>query len=226
MSQLASAFIPAGTILPYVGGATATPPEGWLFCDGRPVSRNTYGDLFAAISTTYGIGDGTNTFNLPGGEETFFKGNGSALGGGSTHKHSYNTSMSINLAAGSIHSHTANKVEAVLANFPHNHNGAQNISANNANIQVETTNSNTATNPAVDQHTHSFGFAFSANTVHGHGGNASTVGHESSGHTVSVLNASDTPVPSVSVSSLSTEPNTTGPNHVPPYLLMWHIIKT
>ena len=40
-------------------------PEGWLLCDGRPVSRQLYSQLFAAIQTTFGEGDRTTTFNLP-----------------------------------------------------------------------------------------------------------------------------------------------------------------
>jgi hypothetical protein len=40
-------------------------PEGYLLCDGRPVSRITYAAIFAAIGTSYGEGDGINTFNLP-----------------------------------------------------------------------------------------------------------------------------------------------------------------
>lgn len=42
-----------------------TPPFQWLLCDGTAVSRTTYADLFALISTTYGTGDGSTTFNLP-----------------------------------------------------------------------------------------------------------------------------------------------------------------
>jgi len=45
--------------------ARATPSTGWLLCDGRAVSRSTYSSLYAAISTTYGAGDTTSTFNLP-----------------------------------------------------------------------------------------------------------------------------------------------------------------
>jgi microcystin-dependent protein len=45
--------------------AAATSPSGWLNCDGSAVSRTTYADLFAVTSTTYGVGDGTTTFNLP-----------------------------------------------------------------------------------------------------------------------------------------------------------------
>jgi microcystin-dependent protein len=40
-------------------------PAGWLACDGAAVSRTTYADLFAAIGTTYGPGDGSTTFNVP-----------------------------------------------------------------------------------------------------------------------------------------------------------------
>jgi microcystin-dependent protein len=43
---------------------TAT-PQLWLPCDGAAVPRTTYADLFAAISTRHGAGDGVNTFNVP-----------------------------------------------------------------------------------------------------------------------------------------------------------------
>lgn len=45
--------------------AYATPPVGWLLCDGAAVSRSSYADLFSAIGTSYGVGDGSTTFNLP-----------------------------------------------------------------------------------------------------------------------------------------------------------------
>lgn len=40
-------------------------PTGWLECDGSAVSRTTYADLFTEIGTTFGVGDGSTTFNLP-----------------------------------------------------------------------------------------------------------------------------------------------------------------
>lgn len=40
-------------------------PDGYLLCDGRAVSRTTYSNLFTAIGTIYGEGDGSTTFNLP-----------------------------------------------------------------------------------------------------------------------------------------------------------------
>jgi microcystin-dependent protein len=44
---------------------TASAPTGYLNCDGSAVSRTTYAALFAITSTTFGVGDGSTTFNLP-----------------------------------------------------------------------------------------------------------------------------------------------------------------
>ena len=55
-------LLPAGAILPYAG---ATAPTGYLLSFGQAISRSTYADLFSAISTTYGAGDGSSTFNVP-----------------------------------------------------------------------------------------------------------------------------------------------------------------
>ena len=45
--------------------AVSAVPTGWLECDGSAVSRTTYSALFTAIGTTYGVGDGSTTFNVP-----------------------------------------------------------------------------------------------------------------------------------------------------------------
>lgn len=62
VGQLAGIGVPAGTILDYAGG---TVPVGYLLCFGQAISRASYPDLFAAIGTIYGNGDGFSTFNLP-----------------------------------------------------------------------------------------------------------------------------------------------------------------
>ena len=54
--------VPAGSIFTF---ASTTVPSGYLECNGAAVSRSTYATLFAAISTTFGVGDGSATFNLP-----------------------------------------------------------------------------------------------------------------------------------------------------------------
>lgn len=53
---------PAGVMVPFAGTSA---PTGWLNCDGSAISRTTFAGLFTAISTTWGIGDGSTTFNLP-----------------------------------------------------------------------------------------------------------------------------------------------------------------
>jgi microcystin-dependent protein len=54
-------FMPIGAVQAFAG----VPPAGWLLCSGAQVSRTTYAALFGVISTTYGAGDGSTTFNLP-----------------------------------------------------------------------------------------------------------------------------------------------------------------
>ena len=56
-------FLPAGVITQY-GAASA--PTGWVLCQGQALSRTNplYSRLFTAISTTYGAGDGTTTYNV------------------------------------------------------------------------------------------------------------------------------------------------------------------
>ncbi len=51
-----------GVILPY-GGSSA--PSKWALCDGSAVSRTTYSVLFGIIGTSFGVGNGSTTFNLP-----------------------------------------------------------------------------------------------------------------------------------------------------------------
>ena len=51
-----------GAIKPWT---KTTAPDGYLLCNGAAVSRSTYADLFAVVSTTYGSGDGSTTFNVP-----------------------------------------------------------------------------------------------------------------------------------------------------------------
>jgi microcystin-dependent protein len=54
--------VPVGVVNPFAG---ATAPSGWLLCFGQAVSRTAYPVLFTTLSTTYGSGDGSTTFNIP-----------------------------------------------------------------------------------------------------------------------------------------------------------------
>lgn len=55
--------IPIGGFIPYVG--TTAPNSSFVFPYGQAVSRTTYSVLFGITSTTFGVGDGSTTFNLP-----------------------------------------------------------------------------------------------------------------------------------------------------------------
>lgn len=54
--------VPSGSLFMW---PTASPPTGYLSCNGTAVSRTTYSALFAVLGTTFGSGDGSTTFNLP-----------------------------------------------------------------------------------------------------------------------------------------------------------------
>ena len=57
-----SNLIPTGMVSAYAGN---TAPTGYALCNGSAVNRTAQAALFAVIGTTYGIGDGSTTFNLP-----------------------------------------------------------------------------------------------------------------------------------------------------------------
>ena len=63
-AEVLALLVPIGAVIPFAGtvGFSVT---NWLECNGQAVSRDTYATLFANLGTLYGVGDGTNTFNLP-----------------------------------------------------------------------------------------------------------------------------------------------------------------
>ena len=71
-AEIAKRGIPVGAIDYF---ATANPPPGYLKADGSAVGRQTYPELFAAIGTVFGEGDGVMTFNLPDLIDRFAQGN-------------------------------------------------------------------------------------------------------------------------------------------------------
>lgn len=63
VSTATAGLIPVGSLQPILSATLVT--SDWLPCSGQPISRTTYSTLFAAISTNFGVGDGSTTFNLP-----------------------------------------------------------------------------------------------------------------------------------------------------------------
>jgi microcystin-dependent protein len=149
-----------GTILPW---STVTPPSGFLECDGTAVSRSTYAALFAVISTTYGVGDGSTTFNVPNLSDNVAvgKSNNKALGttGGA------NTVTPTGNVAGS----TANATLSTDQLASHAHSGAAGMGTATTGgcIPVGMTMGSTGSTGSGQGHSHnmSANFAGDANSV-------------------------------------------------------------
>ena len=104
-----STGLPIGFIIPYAGSVI---PGGFLLCNGQAVSRTTYAQLFTAIGTTYGVGDGATTFNLPNLVDRFIRGKSSTRALGSiqqsslaSHNHSISDPGHTHAITPSAHTH-------------------------------------------------------------------------------------------------------------------------
>ena len=101
--------LPVGVVM-WLSGNTV--PDGCLVADGAAVSRTTYAELFAAIGTTWGEGDGSTTFNLPDMRNRFPEGAQTAGGynapglpniTGSVLMHSSNSGTNIQTVTGAFY---------------------------------------------------------------------------------------------------------------------------
>lgn len=72
---------PTGSVMMW---PTASPPTGWLLCNGQAVSRTAYAALFAIVGTLFGSGDGATTFNVPDYRDRMAVGAGSLYPVGTT----------------------------------------------------------------------------------------------------------------------------------------------
>jgi hypothetical protein len=68
-SAAVSVLMPTGTVLSYAGISLPGVAGDWIYCDGseynREISPGVSTPLFLALGTTYGVGDGSTTFNIP-----------------------------------------------------------------------------------------------------------------------------------------------------------------
>ena len=143
--------------------ATGTAPTGYLLCNGLAVSRTTYATLFGILGTTFGVGDGSTTFNLPNYQDRMPIGvNSIAASVGATGGSATTTIGLANLPA---HDHS-------ITDKQHNHNyqapsGALPQSGSSTNVYTSTTTTATTsayTGITATNTTQSGGTAF-ANTA-------------------------------------------------------------
>jgi microcystin-dependent protein len=116
--------VPVGGIVLW---GTTTAPAGYVLCDGAAINRTTYAKLFAVIGTTYGVGNGTTTFNVPNLQGRFplgkaSAGTGSTLGGtGGAIDHLHSQPTHVHDLGGHVHGVSGN-TGTVSADHAHNFN--------------------------------------------------------------------------------------------------------
>jgi len=91
-------------IIVFYGGGEA--PSGWLSCNGQAVSRTTYAALFACIGTTFGVGDGSSTFNVPDCRSRFPRATGTGTGLSNVSQNATGGAESKTLTSADIPAHT------------------------------------------------------------------------------------------------------------------------
>lgn len=165
-------FIPIGGITMW-GGSSA--PDGWLICNGAQVSRTTYQTLFTIIGTTYGVGDGSTTFNLPDLQQRFplgkaAAGTGSTLGAtGGTIDHTHS------VPAISAHSHTFSASPTTSSDGSHDHGGSTGSGGSH---------NHTGSTSSDGGHTHSYsGTTSDGSNVTDFAGTSGSVFSSDAGHT-------------------------------------------
>lgn len=79
--------------------------EEWLFCDGSEISRDKYRNLFNVIGTSYGAGNGIDTFNIPDMRNRYIRGTNTS--GGSHAQTGGSTIITVTVSNMPSHDHTA-----------------------------------------------------------------------------------------------------------------------
>lgn len=178
--------VPIGLPAPWL---TAIAPTGWVLLDGAQKNRVTYKALFELWGTTFGVGDGSTTFNLPDFRGRFFlgkapAGTGSVIGetgGALDHDHT----ISAHTHSIPAHTHTISSDGAHTHTFTtgssgaHTHTysgttGQRNEADNSTDVAVGLTVN-------VSDHTHNYSGTTSSDGAHTHTGTTDSGGAHSHG---------------------------------------------
>ena len=172
--------IPTATIVPW---SSASVPTGFLECNGQAVSRSTYSALFAIVSTTYGGGDGSSTFNVPDLQDNVAMGKSgtkalASTGGANTVANTGNVGTNINVT-GNVGGSTGNATLSTAQMPSHSHiqknspNQGNPVNQNRFNRQqygqsANNSNTSTHTDGSGTGHSHTMSATFTGS------GNASS----------------------------------------------------
>ena len=140
-SETTAPLVPAGVVVAWAG---STAPAGWQLCDGTAISRTDYAALFAICGSTFGNGDGVNTFNVPDARGRAVHGTSATLTIGSTSTAAGATFNSTSSSDGPT-THTLTTVNYQLPAIPKD--GATNALV--TGVGAHATHTHTITHPGI-----------------------------------------------------------------------------
>jgi microcystin-dependent protein len=194
-----------GTIMAFAGGSV---PAGYLLCDGSAVSRSTFSDLFTAVGTAWGTGDGSTTFNVPDLRGRFVRGVND--GSGNDPDAAGRTALS----AGNIGDNVGSYQDGDLESHRHfsytstGTTGGTGSHENNSNSTAATVNSSftggNETRP-INAYVQFMIKSEPGGTAGGGGGGSGTVTNVSGSGPINVSNGSTTPAISISQANGSSD---------------------
>ena len=211
-----------GIVVPFAGSSA---PSGWLICDGSAVSRSIYADLYNVITTIYGPGDGSTTFNLPNLTDRFNVGAGGLYALGST-----GGATSVTTSSAGAHNHTGltGGTAITTAQMPsHTHAGTTNTTSLTGGIT--STASGGVTKGNFDNASGVFSVAGNSTpeVVAADGGSTRYTDISFNGshnHTFTTSATGSGSTHDHSISTDGTHTHTVAP--IPPYIALNYIIKT
>lgn len=115
LTSVGNVIVPVGGVIDYP--VVTAPNANWHLADGTAISRAGYPALFTLIGTTFGVGNGTTTFNLPDYRDRM------SIGAGTTYSVAATGGAISNTPAITItdpgHNHTQNSHTHTMANHTH-----------------------------------------------------------------------------------------------------------